>query len=167
MRSNTEDRNENTKFSKTGKKMRLKQKSTKHLYSSFLKQKGGSFPVYKGRLGRSRQGGGFFAFKMLKNLGKSFLKAIPKIGKGVIRDVGPALLDSLAHQGKSVLSGQKKLKQGFKDLASKQLAQQLLKATKAHTKKQMGRGGLKNTKKRKKMKVIGKSQRDVFSTLKF
>ena len=147
--------------------MRLKEKTNNHLYAAFLKQKGGSFPVFKGRLGRTRQGGGFFAFKMLKNLGKTLARALPKIGKGIAREVGPALMDSVMNQSKAVLRGEKKFKQGLKAVVSKQMGQRIIQATRGQVKKQMGRGGLKNGKKRKKVKVIGPKGNDVFSRMKF
>ena len=122
------------------------------LYKMTMMQKGG-FPVYRGR--RTFRGGGLGslfrgAFKIVKPL--------LNVGKGIIKSIGPGILQDVAATGADLVSGKTTLKKALKKTA-RQTGKAVAKGTRAALERELAgfqskqRGGQLMTMNRGKAKL--------------
>lgn len=111
--------------------MRVKKRRNMHLFKASMMQSGG-FPVYRGR--RHFRGAGLGSF--FKGAFKVIGKPLMRMGKGVLKSIGPQLARDVAATGAEMISGKTSLKQALKKTA-KQTGRTVARGTRAALEKEL------------------------------
>ena len=120
-----------------------------HAYIDAISQKGGSFPIYRGKRRTMMRGGGRFSF--LFNMGK---KLLAPIGKKILSSAKKKIVPIIAERGSQLLSGGLTPKQAVKAVMQDS-AKAMLGTTRRSLEKELAKG----QKRKRKQKGRGLMQR--------
>lgn len=105
--------------------MRVKKRKNMHLFKTSMMQRGG-FPVFRGR--RTFRGGGLGS--IFKGAFRVIGKPLLKMGRGVLKSIGPQIARDVAATGAELVSGKTSLKKALKKTA-KQTGKTVARGTRA------------------------------------
>ena len=112
-----------------------------HVYINAMMQKGGAFPVYRGRRRMMMRGGNRFSF--LLNMGKRLLAPI---GRSILSKAKKKIVPIIAERGSQILSGGLTPKEAMKAVV-KDSARAMLGTTRKALEKELTKGRKKRKQK--------------------